>query len=107
MQDYKHNNSAAQHAQKKARHIVSILIVVILLIIALVSTIRLLKKKAYVHSVHNNLEREYTKLLESKKKLDMATQTLNDSEGIDRVIRNTYRAVKEGEELVVLVPDAQ
>ncbi len=105
MQDYKHNNSATQYVKKRNRQIVMIIGVVIIIVITSISTARLLKSRSVVHTIKTDLEREKAELLETQRKLDASLHSFSDEAGIDRVIRNTYRAVKEGEEMVVLVPD--
>jgi uncharacterized protein YlxW (UPF0749 family) len=70
-----------------------------------VSTLRLSEKRSLVKSLRNQARQEYTQLESSYDHVQKTIDDVSTVEGRERAIRENLRAVKEGEEIVVLVPE--
>ena len=99
-----------QHHKKTTARIppgslVGLFALAVIIAVISVSTLRLGEKRSLVKSLRNQARREYEQLQAS---YDQVLETIEASatpEGQERIIRQNMRAVQEGEEIVVVVPE--
>ncbi len=77
----------------------------ILVAVIAVSGLQLFSKYQYVRGVRNIAESQYNATLKRQESLTHTLDMLETRSGQERVLREHFHVVKEGEEIVVLIPD--
>ncbi len=98
-----HNN----HKKSLGGYVVKILVLFLLCIILLLSCIKLFKKYHHAVQVKNEYEREQQTLIYKKAELEQSIERLSHPEGIEYEVRERYRVVKPGEELILVIDNKQ
>lgn len=93
--------------EKKIQKVLYSRLTVVLLVIVVFflgfSVYSVFEKKQQAESQASIAEKETKALLSRKVKTETAIENLQTDEGIEEILRNKYRAAKEGEGLVVVV----
>lgn len=97
MQDIKYHKESFFHTRF---WIVVLLIVAVLLSI---SVTRIYKKYAHAKSIRDEYILEFNQVQESKKVLEKNIQALSTDRGKESEVRDRYRVVKEGEQMILIV----
>lgn len=79
-----------------------LLVIVVVLMLGL-SVISVFQKRQEAHTKAQSAENEYNTLLDRRAHTEAEIKRLQTDTGVEQAIRDKYRAVKDGEELVVVV----
>lgn len=94
--------------QKKAPSLLLCIALTIALLILISSVVQLARKQAGVRSSIRQLKAEHSALLEKEQDLEAVINYLQTPEGKEQALRDKYRLVKPGEDLVIITdPESQ
>lgn len=83
------------------------LILICVIIVLLISVLRMVGSYRYAKHHQKARQKEYQELLTKQQDLTESVNQLNTKEGLEEVLREKYRAVKQGEELVVVLDESK
>ncbi len=97
------------HTHKKSLggSVFTILLLIVFCFVLLLSCIKLFKKYRHAVEVKNQYAREYEKLVHKQSELQESIDRLSSPSGIEYEVRERYRVVKPGEELILVIDNKQ
>ncbi|OGI83297.1 hypothetical protein A2997_02270 [Candidatus Nomurabacteria bacterium RIFCSPLOWO2_01_FULL_36_10b] len=101
------NRATSSLIRQERKYRIIILVVAVFIAIVLVSILKLMERRAYVKDIRNNREREYQQLLKTQENIQQTVESLQNDGNKERLIREHMRVIKEGEEIIILVPDEE
>ena len=84
---------------------VTLLILLILLAISIKSTWNIYKKYKESKEYIQHSRQELTLVTERQKELESKVEELHTEKGIEKEIRTNFNVAKEGEQVIIIVPD--
>lgn len=95
------------HKKSLGGSVFTIIILIVFSCILLLSCIKLFKKYRYAVEIKNQYSRDYEKLVHKQSELQESINRLSSSAGIEYEVRERYRVVKPGEELILVIDNKQ
>jgi cell division protein FtsB len=83
---------------------ITTIVLFVLVVIFIISAASMLRKQSITETNKQKALAESEKLENQKKALESETEYLNTEYGVERVLREKFGVVKEGESVVVIVP---
>lgn len=82
-----------------------LIVMTIIVLFLLFNSFSLLYKKTIVWKKVNELRLEKNKIEERKNKMDKEINDIENGVGIEKIMREKFNAVKNGEEVIILTPE--
>ena len=98
-----------RHSRQQKNHhgknIFFTLILVVLSVFLILSIVRLRAKYLFVKQGHDQLQEEVDTTQAAINRMESSLEVLETPEGTQRVLKEEFRVLDEGEELIIIVPD--
>lgn len=103
----RHQHGTRSRAGKLIHSPIVVAVLVILALFLLKAVLDLFGKSRDAHIAAEGARREYEELVEREATIKSGLERLETADGVEAEIRQKFGVVKEGEEVVVVIPDEQ